>query len=61
MINNEVVFCQSYGMPLDKPEIIGTYSDGNLIHLKEMFKDDPNFNEQEALEGMKMFFLQLKR
>lgn len=33
----------------------------SLTHMKEMFKDDPNFNEQEALNKMNSFFPKLKR
>lgn len=29
--------------------------------MKEMHKDNPDFNEKEALENMKSFFPQLKR
>lgn len=30
--------------------------DISLKHMKEIFKDDPNFNEQEALVKMRGFF-----
>jgi uncharacterized glyoxalase superfamily protein PhnB len=33
----------------------------SLKHMKEMFKDDPNFNEKDALDNMKVFFPKLKR
>jgi len=33
----------------------------SLKHMKEMFKGDPNFNEKEALDNMKVFFPKLKR
>ena len=35
--------------------------DISLYHMKEMFKNDPSFNEQEALGKMKSFFPGLKR
>ena len=35
--------------------------DISLKHLKEKFKDDPGFSEQEALDKMKSFFPELKR
>jgi len=35
--------------------------DRSLEHMKELFKDDPSFNEQEALDNMKSFFPKLKR
>jgi len=35
--------------------------DISLKHMKEIFKDDPNFDEQEALTHMKSFFPELKR
>ncbi len=33
----------------------------SLEHMKEMFKDKPDFNEQEALANMNSFFPKLKR
>jgi len=33
----------------------------SLNHMRELFKDDPSFNEQEALDRMKSFFPKLKR
>lgn len=33
----------------------------SLKHMKEMFKDDPSFNEKEVLEKMNSFFPELKR
>ncbi len=33
----------------------------SLKHMKEMFKDHPDFNEQEALDNMNSFFPGLKR
>ena len=33
----------------------------SLNHMRELFKDDPSFNEQEALDKMKSFFPKLKR
>ncbi|MGF6907287.1 zinc ribbon domain-containing protein [Fusobacterium sp. PH5-44] len=33
----------------------------SLKHLKELLKDDPSFDEKNALEYMKAFFPQLKR
>ena len=35
--------------------------DISLKHMKEIFKDDPNFNEQEALIKMRGFFPELTR
>lgn len=35
--------------------------DISLEHMKELFKNDPKFNEQEALANMKSFFPKLKR
>ncbi|MCD7939063.1 MAG: zinc ribbon domain-containing protein [Bacteroides intestinalis] len=35
--------------------------DISLKHMKEIFKDDPGFNEQEALIKMRGFFPELKR
>lgn len=35
--------------------------DISLKHMKELFKDDPNFNEEEALSKMQSFFPKLKR
>ena len=33
----------------------------SLRHMKELFKDSPDFDEQVALENMKSFFPKLKR
>jgi len=33
----------------------------SLKHMKELFKDNPSFNEQEALDNMNSFFPKLKR
>lgn len=33
----------------------------SLKHMKELFKDDSTFNEEEALAKMNDFFLKLKR
>ena len=33
----------------------------SLNHMRELFKNDPNYNEQDALNNMKSFFPQLKR
>jgi len=33
----------------------------SLKHMKEMSKDDPSFNEQEALDNMKSYFPKMKR
>ena len=33
----------------------------SLHHMKEMFKDSPDFNEDEALKNMQGFFPKLKR
>ena len=33
----------------------------SLQHMKEMFKDNPDFDEQVALDNMKSFFPRLKR
>lgn len=35
--------------------------DISLNHMKELFKDDQDFNEQEALDKMNLFFPKLKR
>ena len=35
--------------------------DISLTHMKKIFKDDPNFNEQEAVDKMNSFFPELKR
>ncbi len=35
--------------------------DISLYHMKEMFANDPNFSEQEALSKMRTFFPELKR
>lgn len=35
--------------------------DISLKHMKELFRDDPNFNEEKALENMNSFFPKLKR
>ena len=35
--------------------------DISLNHMRELFKDDTSFNEQEALDKMKSFFPKLKR
>lgn len=35
--------------------------DISLSHMKELFKDDPKFDEKEALENMNTFFPTLKR
>jgi len=35
--------------------------DISLKHMKELFKDDPSFNEQGALDNMNSFFPKLKR
>lgn len=88
-MDNQMIFCQSCGMPLDKDEVIETNVDGSkncdyciycykegaftldctmeemigisLTHMKEIFKDAPDFNEQEALNNMNSFFPKLKR
>lgn len=33
----------------------------SLKHMKELFKDDPNYNEQEALASMELYFPDMKR
>ena len=33
----------------------------SLKHMREMFKDDPNFSERDALKNMREFFPKLKR
>lgn len=33
----------------------------SLNHMKELFKDDPKFNEQDAILNMQSFFPKLKR
>lgn len=33
----------------------------SAAHMQELFKDDPNFNAQSALDNMNSFFPQLKR
>lgn len=33
----------------------------SLEHMKELFKDDPDFDQQAALDNMKYFFPKLKR
>jgi hypothetical protein len=33
----------------------------SLEHMKEMFKDNPDFKEEEALTNMNSFFPKLKR
>ena len=33
----------------------------SLRHVKELFKDNPEFDEQAALDSMKSFFPKLKR
>lgn len=33
----------------------------SLKHMKELFKDNPDFNEQDALANMQSFFPKLKR
>ena len=35
--------------------------DISLTHMKEIFKDNPDFNEKDALAKMKSFFPELKR
>lgn len=35
--------------------------DISLKHMRELFKNDPNFNEQDAVDNMKSFFPKLKR
>lgn len=88
-IMENMLFCQSCGMPLENEDVIGTnnsgsknedfciycYKDGNytedvtmnemidisLKHMKEMFKDNLDFNDDEALNKMKYFFPKLKR
>lgn len=35
--------------------------DISMNHMRELFKDAPSFNEQEALDKMKSFFPKLKR
>jgi len=46
-------FLQDVGME----DMIGI----SLTHMKEIFKNNPNFNEQEALNNMNAFFPKLKR
>ena len=86
---NEMIYCQSCAMPMQKDEDYGTNSDGSkneeycvycykdgvftqdvtmdemidisFKHMKEFFKTDPNFNEQNALDDMKSYFPKLKR
>lgn len=88
-MNQEALFCQSCGIPLETEELIGMEKDGSknndyciycykdgaftvdctmqemisisLVHMKEIFKDHPNFNEKEALDKMNSFFPKLKR
>lgn len=35
--------------------------DISLTHMKEMFKNDPKFNEKEAVDNRNSFFPKLKR
>lgn len=35
--------------------------DISLKHMRELFKDDPRFDEQEALADMRRYFPKLKR
>jgi len=35
--------------------------DISLKHMRELFKNDPTYNEQDALNNMKSFFPKLKR
>jgi len=72
--NDEVIGTNSDGSK-NKDYCIYCYKDGDftvdvtmeemidisLKHMRELFKDDPRFNEEDALNNMKSFFPKLKR
>ncbi len=58
--NDYCIYCYKdgdYTQNVSMDEMI----DISLRHMKQLFKDDPNFNESDALENMKSFFPKLKR
>ena len=58
--NDYCVYCYkdgAYLQDVSMEEMIGI----SLKHMKEIFKDDPDFNEQDALDNMNSFFPNLKR
>ncbi len=60
LIHDYCIYCYKGGAftsDISMEEMI----DVSLVHMKEIFKDDPNFSEQEALNKMRSFFPELKR
>lgn len=58
--NDYCIYCYKSGnftQDVSMTEMI----DISLKHMKELFKNDPNFNEEDALKNMKNFFPNLKR
>lgn len=54
------IYCFSGGRftsDVTMDEMIGI----SLAHMKELFREDASFNEQEALQQMQSFFPELKR
>ena len=58
--NDYCVYCYKDGVFLQDVSM-AEMIDISLKHMKEIFKDDPSFNEQSALEHMNSFFPKLKR
>ena len=58
--NDYCIYCYkdgAYTSDVTMEEMI----DISLYHMKEIFKDDKDFDEAEALENMQRFFPELKR
>ena len=74
-LENEEVMGTNKDGGKNKDYCIYCYKDGNFLqdvtmdemidislsHMKELFKDEPSFSEEEALDNMKSFFPKLKR
>ena len=58
--NDYCIYCYKDGKFLQEVNM-EEMIDISLKHMKELFKDDPSFNEQDALNKMNSFFPKLKR
>lgn len=74
-LENEKVLGTNSDQTKNEDFCVYCYKDGNftanvtmdemieisLNHMQELFKDDPNFNANEAVKNMRSFFPELKR
>lgn len=60
LMHDYCIYCYKEGaftLDISMEEMI----DVSLVHMKEIFKDNPDFSEQKALNKMRGFFPELKR